>query len=50
MLCSPLIDCWQQMNPLQSLWANQNLRFTYSTDCVLQQLLAPHRSQTAALF
>lgn len=55
MLCSPLIDCWQQMNPLQSLWANQTLRFTYSTDRVLQQkkgplLLAPHRQQTAALF
>lgn len=37
MLCSPLIDRWQQMNSPLSLWANQTLRFTYSTDCVLQQ-------------
>lgn len=52
MLCSPLIDRWQQMNSPLSLWANQTLRFTYSTDCVLQQrplLLAPHRLQTDAL-
>ena len=53
MLCSPLIDRWQQMNSQLSLWANQTLRFTYSSDRVLQQqrplLLAPHRLQTAAL-
>lgn len=50
MLCSPLIDCWQQMNPLLSLGANQTHRFTYSTDCVLQQsllLLAPCLLQAA---
>lgn len=39
MLCSPLIDRWQQMNPLLSLGANQTHRFTYSTDCVPQQRL-----------
>lgn len=52
MLCSPLIDRWQQINSQPSLWANQTLRFTYSTDCALQQrplLLAPHRLQAAAL-
>lgn len=52
MLCRLLIDCWQQMNPLLSLRANQTPRFTYSALCVLQQrllLLAPHRLQTAAL-
>lgn len=33
MLCSSFIDRWLQMNPPLSLWANQTLRFTYSTDC-----------------